>query len=217
MVFTENKSTSLQTLIWIPRFLFLQIYIVFFFIPFFFPKFLFLQIYSGFFISSPFIPLSLGDVRPPPKKHRSLDESNDQESELGLFCDLRPASCCIDYGAGGGGGRKGAPFGWKLWDANIIYNQILHLSELWALHHPLYVVFTPCRGRRVRFPQFRGLGFHRRSCLVGHGLGAGFNKPFRFDGGGPSVVWGKCEFLVEAEVDQSWDLYTLPETYEMIG
>lgn len=69
--------------------------IVFFFHPLFFPKFLFLQIYSVFFISSPFIPLSLGDVRPPPKKHRSLDESNDQESELGLFCDLRPASCCI--------------------------------------------------------------------------------------------------------------------------
>ena len=68
MVVTENKNTSLQTLILIPRFFFLQIY-------------------SVFFISSPFLSLSPGDVRPtapPEPRMRKVSWASFVTSDLHL-------------------------------------------------------------------------------------------------------------------------------------
>jgi len=111
--------------------------------------------------------------------------------------------CCA-----GGGGQKGHLFRLKLWDANIFTNFSTFLN-----YGPFIIrCIPPQQGGPIR-----GLGFHRRSCLVGHGLGAGLKKTFFDDGDGPSVVLGSANFWLETEVDQSWDLYTLPETNEMIG
>ena len=53
--------------------------------------------YRKLFFSSTFFPLSpvIFDQQQP-----QTSFPFHQESELGLFCDLRPASCCIDYGGG---------------------------------------------------------------------------------------------------------------------
>lgn len=134
----------------------------------------------------------------PPKTRRSPWRIERSGKWVGPL--LRPSTCIllyIDYGAGGGG------------DAYILTNFSTFLN-----YGPFIIrCIPPQQGGPIR-----GLGFHRRSCLVGHGLGAGDSTNlFRRQRWWAIGGLGSGVFLVETEVDESWDLYTLPETNEMNG